>query len=94
MTIVPWVTVKPANSLLPRADQETMAAEIPGARLVIYDDVGHLLVIEAPERRRRPHRTIVLATPVAEARAYADRGRDRVRGASEFRLSRVPACAT
>ncbi len=50
MTIVPWVTVKPANSLLPRADQETMAAEIPGARLVIYADVGHLPVIEAPER--------------------------------------------
>ena len=50
MTIVPWVTVKPANSLLPRADQETMAAEIPGAWLVIYADVGHLPVIEAPER--------------------------------------------
>ena len=39
MTIVPWVTVKPANSLLPRADQATMAAEIPGARLVIYANV-------------------------------------------------------
>jgi pimeloyl-ACP methyl ester carboxylesterase len=38
------------DSLLPRADQEAMAAEIPGARLVIYDDVGHLPVIEAPER--------------------------------------------
>ena len=31
-------------------------------------------------------RLLVLATPVAEARAYADRGRDRVRGASELRL--------
>ena len=30
--------------------QEAMAAEIPGARLVIYADVGHLPVIEAPER--------------------------------------------
>src|SRR4029453_14515620 len=29
------------DSLLPRADQEAMAAEIPGARLVIYADVGH-----------------------------------------------------
>jgi pimeloyl-ACP methyl ester carboxylesterase len=38
------------DSLLPRADQEAMAAEIPGARLVIYRDVGHLPVIEAPER--------------------------------------------
>lgn len=54
LTIVPWVTVKPANSLLPRADQEPMAAEIPGARLVIYADVGHLPGIEAPERRCRP----------------------------------------
>lgn len=38
------------DSLLPRADQEAMATEIPGARLVIYPDVGHLPVIEAPER--------------------------------------------
>jgi pimeloyl-ACP methyl ester carboxylesterase len=38
------------DSLLPRADQEAMATEIPGARLVIYDGVGHLPVIEAPER--------------------------------------------
>jgi non-heme chloroperoxidase len=37
------------DSLLPRADQEAMAAEIPGAQLVIYPDVGHLPVIEAPE---------------------------------------------
>ena len=50
MTIVPWVTVKPANSLLPRADQETMAAMIPGARLVIHADASHPPVIEAPER--------------------------------------------
>jgi pimeloyl-ACP methyl ester carboxylesterase len=27
-----------------------MAAEIAGARLVIYADVGHLPVIEAPQR--------------------------------------------
>ncbi len=27
-----------------------MTAEIPGARLVIYQDVGHLPVIEAPKR--------------------------------------------
>ena len=38
------------DSLLPRADQEAMAAEIPGARLAIYDGVGHVPVIEAPER--------------------------------------------
>ena len=38
------------DSLLPRADQEAMAAEIPGARLVVYPDVGHMPVVEAPER--------------------------------------------
>lgn len=38
------------DALLPRADQEAMAREIPGARLVIYPDVGHLPVVEAPER--------------------------------------------
>jgi rifampin ADP-ribosylating transferase len=38
------------DTLLPRGDQEAMAAEIPGARLVIYPDVGHMPVVEAPER--------------------------------------------
>jgi rifampin ADP-ribosylating transferase len=38
------------DSLLPRGDQEAMATEIPGARLVVYPDVGHLPVLEAPER--------------------------------------------
>jgi pimeloyl-ACP methyl ester carboxylesterase len=46
-TLIVWGGRDP---LLPRADQEAMAAEIPGARLVIYADVGHLPVIEAPER--------------------------------------------
>jgi pimeloyl-ACP methyl ester carboxylesterase len=45
-TLIVWGA---RDSLLPRADQEAMAAEIPGARLVIYADVGHLPVIEAPE---------------------------------------------
>ena len=38
------------DALLPRTHQEAMASEIPGARLVIYAGVGHLPVIEAPER--------------------------------------------
>lgn len=38
------------DPLLARADQEAMAAQIPGARLVVYDGIGHLPVIEAPER--------------------------------------------
>lgn len=46
-TLVVWGA---RDSLLPRADQETMAAEIPGAQLLIYDDVGHLPIVEAPER--------------------------------------------
>jgi pimeloyl-ACP methyl ester carboxylesterase len=46
-TLIVWGA---RDSLLARADQEAMAAEIPGARLVVYDGVGHLPVIEAPER--------------------------------------------
>jgi rifampin ADP-ribosylating transferase len=46
-TLIVWGA---RDSLLSRADQEAMAAQIPGARLVIYADVGHLPVIEAPER--------------------------------------------
>jgi pimeloyl-ACP methyl ester carboxylesterase len=46
-TLIVWGA---RDSLLPRADQEAMTAEIPGARLVIYQDVGHLPVIEAPKR--------------------------------------------
>jgi pimeloyl-ACP methyl ester carboxylesterase len=46
-TLIVWGA---RDSLLPPADQEAMAAEICGARLVVYADVGHLPVIEAPER--------------------------------------------
>lgn len=46
-TLIVWGA---RDSLLPRADQEAMAAQIPAARLVIYAEVGHLPVIEAPER--------------------------------------------
>jgi pimeloyl-ACP methyl ester carboxylesterase len=46
-TLIVWGA---RDSLLPRADQEAMAAEIRGARLVIYADVGHAPVVEAPER--------------------------------------------
>jgi len=38
------------DDLLPRADQQAMAAAIPGSRLVVYDDTGHLVVWEQPER--------------------------------------------
>ncbi|WP_115787542.1 alpha/beta fold hydrolase [Arthrobacter silvisoli] len=38
------------DSLLPRRHQETLAARIPGARLVVYEGTGHLLLWECPER--------------------------------------------
>ena len=46
-TLIVWGA---RDSLLPRADQETTASEIPGTRLVIYAGVGHLPVIETAER--------------------------------------------
>jgi len=46
-TLIVWGA---RDALLPRADREALAAEIPGARLVVYPDVGHLPVIEEPER--------------------------------------------
>jgi pimeloyl-ACP methyl ester carboxylesterase len=46
-TLIVWGA---RDTLLPRADQEAMTAEIPGARLVIHPDVGHMPVVEAPER--------------------------------------------
>ena len=44
-TLIVWGA---RDSLLPRADQEVMATEIPGARFVVYSGVGHLPVVEAP----------------------------------------------
>ena len=46
-TVIIWGA---RDTLLPRGDQEVMASEIPGARFVVYPDVGHLPVVEAPER--------------------------------------------
>ncbi len=38
------------DNLLPRSDQETLAARIPGAVLKVYPDVAHLVLWECPER--------------------------------------------
>jgi pimeloyl-ACP methyl ester carboxylesterase len=46
-SLIVWGAQDP---LLARAGQEALAAEIAGARLVIYDGIGHLPVIEAPQR--------------------------------------------
>lgn len=38
------------DNLLPRGDQETLAARIPGAVLKVYPDVGHVVLWECPEQ--------------------------------------------
>ena len=38
------------DELLSRDDQERLAAAIPGSRLIVYDDTGHLVLWEEPER--------------------------------------------
>jgi rifampin ADP-ribosylating transferase len=38
------------DNLLPRGDQETLAARIPGAVLTVYPDVAHVVLWECPER--------------------------------------------
>jgi len=35
---------------LTREDQEALSAAIPGSRLVVYEDTGHLVLWEQPER--------------------------------------------
>jgi pimeloyl-ACP methyl ester carboxylesterase len=38
------------DELLTRDDEERLAAAIPGSRLVVYEDTGHLVLWEQPER--------------------------------------------
>jgi pimeloyl-ACP methyl ester carboxylesterase len=38
------------DGLLVRQDQEALAAAIPGSRLVVYNDTGHLVLWEQPQR--------------------------------------------
>jgi rifampin ADP-ribosylating transferase len=38
------------DELLVRKDQEALAAAIPGSRLIVYEDTGHLVLWEQPER--------------------------------------------
>jgi pimeloyl-ACP methyl ester carboxylesterase len=46
-TVVLWGT---QDTLAPRSDQDLLLAEISGARLTIYEDAGHALHWEEPER--------------------------------------------
>lgn len=38
------------DAYLPRSEQEALTAAIPGAKLVVYDNVGHVVLWEQPER--------------------------------------------
>ena len=38
------------DGLLSRDDEEALAAAIPGSHLIVYDDTGHLVLWEQPER--------------------------------------------
>lgn len=38
------------DTILPRSEQQAMAAAIPDARLVVYEGAGHSVYWEEPER--------------------------------------------
>lgn len=38
------------DDVLTRAQQESLAAAVPGSRLVVHEDTGHLVLWERPER--------------------------------------------
>ena len=56
------------DAFLPRADQEALAAAIPGSRLVVYEGAGHVVHWEEPER------------VAAEISALAEQVRPSLRG--------------
>ncbi len=47
------------DGLLTREDQQTLATKIPGSRFVVYEDVGHLVLWEQPERVARDISTFI-----------------------------------
>lgn len=65
-TVVLWGN---HDAFLPRSDQEALAAAIPGSRLVVYEETGHAVHWEQPER--------VAADVVALAERVHLDGRDR-----------------
>ena len=38
------------DQLLTREDEQALAAAIPGSRLIVYEDTGHLVLWEQPGR--------------------------------------------
>jgi pimeloyl-ACP methyl ester carboxylesterase len=51
------------DELLSREQEEDLAAAIPGSRLVVYENTGHLVVWEQPERVARDLTTFVESLP-------------------------------
>jgi rifampin ADP-ribosylating transferase len=39
-----------ADNVLPRSQADALVTAVPGARLVVYEDTGHLVLWEQPER--------------------------------------------
>ena len=46
-TLIVWGA---RDELLTREDQQALAAAIPASRLIVYQDTGHLVLWEQPER--------------------------------------------
>ena len=42
--------LRQGGRLLSQDDEQALAAAIPGSQLVVYDDTGHLVLWEQPER--------------------------------------------
>lgn len=51
------------DELLPRRQQEQLAAAITGSRLVVYPDTGHLVLWEQPERVARDVTSFLATVP-------------------------------
>jgi rifampin ADP-ribosylating transferase len=51
------------DELLPWEDQESLSAAIPGSRVVVYADTGHLVLWEQPERVAADLTTFVESLP-------------------------------
>jgi pimeloyl-ACP methyl ester carboxylesterase len=51
------------DELLPRDDAELLSAAIPGSHLVVYEDTGHLVLWEQPERIARDLTTFIESLP-------------------------------
>ncbi|MGH8894772.1 MAG: alpha/beta fold hydrolase [Actinomycetes bacterium] len=47
LTIVIWGE---RDEVIPRGEAEALVAAVPGAELVVYEDTGHLVLWERPER--------------------------------------------